>query len=196
MLLFLDMNKELQDLLSHNCVIAAKELIGWQFFVREANGTLTGGTIVETEAYSQDDKASHSYNGKTKRNEVMFGPAGRLYVYFTYGMHWCANIVTGPSGHGEAMLLRSILPEENIELMRKRRNHRPDNELVNGPAKLCQALAITGDDNKATLNEGRFILQKPKNKPSIAITATTRIGIRNDTGKLWRFVEDSYILLP
>ena len=167
-------------------VNAAQTLIGWRLYVAEEDGTKTGGTIVETEAYSQDDAASHSYRGQTPRTEIMFGPAGYLYVYFTYGMHWCVNIVTGKTGHGEAVLIRAILPEEGVEHMQERRGNKPEHELANGPAKLCQALAITGADKGVKLNEGRFLLLPPER--AYKTQATERIGIKNDTHRLWRFI--------
>lgn len=173
--------------LSEEAPEVAPKLLGWGFYVREPGGSLTGGIITEMEAYTADDAASHSYRGETKRNSVMFGPSGRLYVYFTYGMHWCANIVTGLDGSGQAVLIRSILPDKGLERMRQRRGGPPDTELANGPAKLCQALAITGEDNGARLDE-RFILVPPKNPQGITFDATPRIGIREDTHRLWRFV--------
>ncbi len=107
------------------------------------------GRIVEVEAYREDDPASHSFRGVTPRNAVMFGLAGRLYVYFTYGMHWCANVVTGPEGEGSAVLIRAAVPIAGIDLMRERR--RGQRALADGPAKLCQAFAIDSDHNGADL---------------------------------------------
>lgn len=176
------------EFLSQEAPTVARKLIGWRLFTVEKDGQKVGGTIIETEAYNQYDPASHSYRGVTPRTEVMFGPAGRLYVYFTYGMHWCTNIVTGKTGTGDAVLIRAIIPEEGIEIMRNRRGDRPDSELTNGPAKLCQALDITGKDNKAVLNQGRIILEPPLADTSFKVQTTKRIGIRNDTEKLWRFI--------
>lgn len=170
-----------------DAVAAARQLIGYRFYVKQDDQTLVGGMIVETEAYTAEDAASHSFRGETPRNKVMFGEAGRLYVYFTYGMHWCLNIVTGPVGSGQAVLIRAVVPDQGIEIMRGRRQGRPDVELTNGPAKLCQALGITGADNGATINAGRFVLLPPAGKPP-ATQATTRIGIRADRHRLWRFV--------
>ncbi len=164
----------------------AQRLIGWRLFTFD-DGQKTGGTIVETEAYSQVDAASHSYRGKTPRNEIMFGPAGHVYVYFTYGMHWCMNIVTGLSGQGSAVLIRSLVPEEGLEVMRTRRQ-RPDHQLTDGPAKICQALSVNGKDNGLKLNQSRILLEPPLGGRSYRVQATPRIGIRHDTDRLWRFI--------
>jgi DNA-3-methyladenine glycosylase len=172
--------------LTQSAVTVAQNLLGHRLYTVAPDGTKVGGEIIETEAYNQDDAASHSYRGKTPRTEVMFGPAGHMYVYFTYGMHWCMNIVTGEEERGEAVLIRAIQPDEGIEIMRKRRNNRPNDELTNGPAKVCQALDVTGKDNGVKLNEGRFILLPPTEK--LDYIATERIGITKDTHRLWRFV--------
>ena len=178
----------LQDLLASDSVSAAKGLIGWRLYKIEEDGAKTGGVIIETEAYSQKDAASHSFKGQTPRTEVMFGPAGRLYVYFTYGMHWCMNIVTGPKGHGQAVLIRAIEIDSRKDLIINRRGKRPDAELTNGPAKLCQALGVTGVDNGQILGGGKFELLPPKESSLYKIIATKRIGISKDTHRLWRFV--------
>jgi DNA-3-methyladenine glycosylase len=170
-----------------DAVSVARQLIGYRFYRRQADQSLIGGMIIETEAYTAQDAASHSFHGQTLRNQVMFGEAGRLYVYFTYGMHWCANIVTGSIGDGEAVLIRALAPDQGIPTMRMWRHDRPDTELTNGPAKVCQALGITGVDNGATIDGEHFLLLPPVGAPP-SVQATTRIGIRHDRHRLWRFL--------
>jgi DNA-3-methyladenine glycosylase len=128
--------------------------------------------ITEVEAYTADDAASHSYNGRTRRNAVMFGPAGVLYVYFTYGMHFCANVVTGEPDDGQAVLLRAATPISGLAIMRARRPGRRDSELSNGPAKLAQALGI----DLATNGSAATIVDDGVPPPADPIV-TARIGI-------------------
>jgi DNA-3-methyladenine glycosylase len=170
-----------------DAVTAAQQLIGYRFYVKQTDHSLVGGMIIETEAYTAQDAASHAFHGETMRNKVLFGRAGRLYVYFVYGMHWCANIVTGPTGSGQAVLIRALAPDQGMDFIRKRRAGRPNPELTNGPAKVCQALGISGTDNGAVIDGERFVLLPPKGSPP-PIRATTRIGIRHDRQRLWRFI--------
>lgn len=144
------------------------------------------GRIVEVEAYREDDPASHSYRGRTPRTAVMFGPAGHLYVYFTYGMHYCANVVTGGDGHGAAVLLRAVVPLDGIELMRERRNGRRD--LADGPAKLCQAFAIGPTHNGADLCTAADIGLFDDGTPPPAHPAIgPRVGISKAVDVPWRW---------
>lgn len=164
---------------------AARRLLGCEL-VRTTNNGQARVRIVETEAYHQTDAASHSYAGKTQRTDVMFGPAGHLYVYFTYGMHYCCNVVTGPAGEGSAVLIRAVEPVSNENVLLAHR-HKHGVELTNGPAKLCQALAIDRDLN------GHDLTKKPLRlimRPPIAtdeIVQTTRIGISKAVDQPWRF---------
>jgi DNA-3-methyladenine glycosylase len=178
--------KDLQNYLgSIDVVDAARSLLGCEL-ERTVDGERTIVRIVETEAYHQSDAASHSYRGKTPRTDVMFGPAGRLYVYFTYGMHYCCNVVTGSEEEGSAVLIRAVEPIENTTLLQLGRD-KTGVELTNGPAKLCQALQIDTNFNGHDLSHGpvRLHIQPPLAPADIVVT--TRIGITNDTERPWRF---------
>lgn len=174
--------------------VVAPRLLGC-YVVRELDGHRLVGRIVETEAYSQDDAASHSFNGQTPRTAVMFGPAGHLYVYFTYGMHYCANVVTGPVGYGAGVLIRAIEPLEGADVMSINRRGLTGKQLSNGPAKLCQALHIT----KTLL--GHDLSQPPLQlvvQPALApshIVQATRIGISRAQDMPWRFYEKGNVFV-
>jgi len=142
--------------------------------------------IVETEVYDETDAASHSYKGRTPRTDIMFGPPGHLYVYFTYGMHYCCNVVTGVEGMGAAVLIRAVEPVDGLELMEGFRN-KSGIELSNGPAKLCQALAIDKALNGHDLTASPLRLHINAPLPSSEITQTTRVGIRHAKDVPWRF---------
>lgn len=154
---------------------------------RKLDGKIIKGRIVETEAYDQTDAASHSYRGKTTRTEVMFGPAGRLYVYFTYGMHYCVNIVTGKEGEGSAVLIRAVEPLEGIEQMINNRSGKSSLELTNGPAKFAQAFEINKSFNGHDVRKWPIKLEQGERVPSGNIVITTRIGITKEIDKPWRF---------
>lgn len=168
--------------------VVAPRLLGCEL-VRELDGHILRGRIVETEAYDQTDAASHSYKGKTPRTEVMFGPSGHLYVYFTYGMHYCLNIVTGTQNHGSAVLIRALEPLEGTEIMQINRGgvSRGGANLTNGPAKLCQALKIDKTWNGHDLYDAPFQLVIKPPIPTSEIVQTTRIGISQARDVLWRF---------
>ncbi len=159
----------------------------------------TAGRIVEVEAYAgSEDPASHAFRGETRRTAVMFGPAGHLYVYFTYGMHWCANIVCGPEGTASAVLLRALAPVHGVEVMRSRRlAARRDRDLTNGPAKLCQALGIDGayDGADVTTGDQGVQLFDDGTPPPVAPVVTTRIGISAGMEHEWRWfvADDPYV---
>ena len=150
------------------------------------------GRIVEVEAYrGGDDPGSHGFRGMTKRNATMFGPPGHLYVYFTYGMHWCANVVVETEGVAAAVLLRALTPLEGLDAMYAARSAaaRRDRDLCSGPAKLTQALGIDGYLDGANLvsgDQGVTIVddgQPPPPEPAV----TTRIGLTNGADLPWRF---------
>jgi DNA-3-methyladenine glycosylase len=170
-----------------NAVFVAQRLLG-SWLVRELDGQVLVGKIVETEAYEQADAASHSFKGKTPRTEVLFGPPDHAYVYFTYGMHYCVNVVTGKQGEGSAVLIRALEPLEGLDAMRARRPRAASGvQLTNGPAKLCQAMDITRHQNGHDLQQPPLqLVLKPRLHPE-EIMQTTRIGITRDTHRPWRF---------
>lgn len=167
--------------------LVAPRLLGCEL-IRTINGQNTIVRIVETEAYDQTDAASHSYRGLTPRTAVMFGQPGRAYIYFTYGLHYCFNVVTGPSGTGSAVLIRAVEPLTGIKIIRKNRpNINSKFQLLNGPAKLCQALNINREFNSHNLLNPPFQLVIKKPLKTEQIKTTTRIGITRDIDRLWRF---------
>jgi DNA-3-methyladenine glycosylase len=169
----------------------ASELVGWTFLV---DGV--GGMIVETEAYAPDDPASHSYKGRTLRNETMFGPPGRLYVYRSYGIHWCANIVCGDDGVGAAVLLRALEPASGIDLMRTRRGLDEMGLLCSGPGRLTQALGLSGCHDGLALDGPPLELMSPRIPADVV--ASTRVGITRGVDQVWRYSlrSSSYVSRP
>jgi DNA-3-methyladenine glycosylase len=151
----------------------------------------TAGRIAEVEAYmGADDPGSHAFRGPTRRNATMFGPAGHLYVYFTYGMHWCANVVCGDDGEATAVLLRALAPLDGVELMRARRPAaRRDTDLCSGPAKLCQALALDRAHDGADLvgGAGGVRILDDGTPPPARPVRTTRVGLTAGSDRPWRW---------
>lgn len=143
--------------------------------------------ITEVEAYDgANDPGSHAYRGPTPRNEVMFGPAGHLYVYFTYGMHWCANVVCGPEGQASAVLLRAGEIVAGLPTARsRRRSARVDRDLARGPARLCQALGIAREQNGHDLT--RWPLTLEPSEPPVEVGTGPRVGLRDAADRPWRF---------
>lgn len=171
------------DLSAGEVQTIAPRLLGWILSTR-VDDVLTSVRISEVEAYAPDDPAAHSYIGRTPRNATMFGPAGHLYVYLSYGVHWCANVVVGPAGDASAILLRAGSPLVGRDTMIRRRG-RADH-LTDGPGKLCQALGIDGSFDGEPLTGPRVWLEPGEAR--VSYEATPRIGISKATEKLWRFV--------
>ena len=144
-----------------------------------------GGTIVEVEAYDQDDPASHSFRGRTARTASMFGPAGHSYVYRSYGIHWCLNLVCGEEGRAEAALVRALEPTRGLAEMRERRGLDGERGLCSGPGKLCQALGITRVHDGFPLDEPPFELLARDSAPQLAVGP--RIGITRAVEQPWRY---------
>ncbi len=176
----------------------APRLLGCELVRTYPDGRRALVKIVETEAYHQIDAASHSYRGKTPRTEVMFGPSGYAYVYFTYGMYYCFNVVTGVEGEGSAVLIRAVEPLDGEEVLVRHRAGKSGVEVTNGPAKLCQALAIDKRLLGHDLREPplQLVLREPI--PLDAFVVTTRIGITRDRERLWRFYirDNPYVSRP
>ena len=158
----------------------APELIGTTLLV---DGV--GGTIVEVEAYDQNDPASHGFRGMTARTASMFGPAGHAYVYRSYGVHWCLNLVCAEEGRAEAALVRALEPTHGLEAMRERRGLEAVRSLCSGPGKLCQALGITRVLDGLPLDESPFELLARESEPPLAVGP--RIGITRAVEQPWRY---------
>jgi DNA-3-methyladenine glycosylase len=156
--------------------------------VSDVGGRRTIGRIVETEAYvGPHDPACHAFERRrTPRIEALYGPPGTAYVYFTYGMHWCLNAVTERRDYPAAVLIRALEPLEGLAVMRRRRGHVTDRALCAGPARLCEALGITGDENGTSLVRGTVRILRDRGRPAVA--ATTRIGITRGVSWPLRFV--------
>lgn len=176
--------QSLEELLAAPSWEVAPLLVGWRFETR-FQGVVTAVVLTEVEAYDQTDAASHSFRGPTVRTAAMFGAPGHLYVYRSYGIHWCVNIVTGPPGHGAAVLLRAGRAVAGEEEMARRRGRRTN--LCDGPGKLTQALGITDRHDQLKLeHDGEIRLLPTGEKPTVI--ATPRIGITKATERPWRFV--------
>jgi DNA-3-methyladenine glycosylase len=144
-----------------------------------------GGVIVEVEAYDHEDPAAHGYGGRTRRNASMFGPPGRAYVYRSYGIHWCLNLVCEPEESASAVLVRALEPTHGLETMRARRGVVDVRLLCSGPGRLCQALGVTGAHDGLPLDEPPFELLAGETGVEIAVGP--RIGIRRAADRPWRY---------
>ncbi|MGH7657217.1 MAG: DNA-3-methyladenine glycosylase [Gemmatimonadales bacterium] len=168
--------------------VVAQALLG-QVIASKVGGLRTAGRIVETEAYlGGEDPASHAFGfRRTDRNRGLFGPHGTWYVYRSYGIHWCANLVCAPRPAGGAVLLRALEPIEGIEVMRERRGGRADRELCAGPGRLCQALGITRALDEAPMASSEVVVLRGEAVPRSRIAATPRIGITKAAGLELRY---------
>ena len=176
---------------SRSTLDVARDLLG-SLLVHRNRSHLLVGRIVEVEAYiGEDDPACHATHGLTPRTEVMYGPPGHAYVYFTYGMHHLLNAVTEPRGCPAAVLIRGIEPLLGIEYMRSRRGLRPHRQLTNGPAKLCTAFDVDLKLNRSDLTRPPLYITQPTEPPSEPIRWTPRIGIRHGRKRPWRCLLDS-----
>ena len=159
----------------------ARELVGWTLLVEGV-----GGRIVEVEAYDHDDPAAHGFRGRTERNASMFGPPGRAYVYRSYGVHWCLNLVCEEEGVAAAVLVRALEPLQGMEQMRARRGTDDVRLLCSGPGRLCQALGVTREHDGRSLDAPPFELVPSRTAGEVV--AAPRIGITRAADLPWRYV--------
>jgi DNA-3-methyladenine glycosylase len=159
----------------------APELVGATLLV---DGV--GGTLVEVEAYDHEDPAAHGFRGRTERNASMFGPPGHAYVYRSYGVHWCLNLVCEEEGSASAVLLRALGPTHGLDVMRQRRSTDDERLLCAGPGRLCQALAVTREHDGLALDEPPFRLEA--RAELVEIASAPRIGITRAADRPWRYV--------
>ena len=169
-----------KDFFARSVHDVAPDLIGATLLVAGA-----GGAIVEVEAYDQEDAASHGYGGRTRRNASMFGPPGHAYVYRSYGLHWCLNLVCESEGRASAVLLRALEPAHDVEAMRARRGIEEIRLLCAGPGRLCQALGVTGEHDGMPLDRRPFELRARDGTPKVI--AGPRIGITRAASAPWRY---------
>lgn len=175
---------------SRSTLKVLEDLIG-KVLVRKSEEGLTSGVIVEAEAYTgEDDPASYAFSGRTKRSEIMYGPPGRAFVHFTYGMHHMLNLVTEREEFPAAILVRALEPREGISLMKKRRKKEELFNLCSGPAKICQAFGIDRSHNGVSLSSSRSPLfikgGERRKKGKDELIWTSRIGIQEGKERLWR----------
>lgn len=175
----------LPDFLRDSASSVAPKLLGC-ILERIIDGHVIRVRIVEVEAYDETDVASHSYNGRTPRTDIMFGEAGHLYVYFVYGMYYCCNIVVGEEGYGAAVLIRAVEPIEGIEYIQTIRAAKGV-DVTNGPAKLCQALSIDKQLNGHDLQTAPLYLKTGGLRSYEKITYAARVGISKGKDVKWRF---------
>ncbi len=198
---FLNFKKLPRKFYTREVKTVARDLLG-KILVKKEDNSILAGRIVEVEAYDgKTDRAAHTFIGKTKRNEIMFNEGGYFYVYFTYGAHFCCNVVTGKKDHGTAVLIRAVEPVEGVKKMIQNRfgrnllNEKERFNLTSGPGKVCQAMGINRSHYGSDLTKDKiFILNAPKiNKDMIMVTK--RVGIKKSIDLPWRFYikENPYV---
>jgi DNA-3-methyladenine glycosylase len=183
-----------QKFYKRDVLIVARDLLG-KILVKRTEGKILAGKIVEVEAYhGSTDEAAHTWRGETPRNKIMFGEGGFFYVYFTYGAHFCCNVVTGLEGEGSAVLIRAVEPVEGEDQMIKNRysrtfvnNQKEYYNLTSGPGKLCQAFGINRNDYGIDLTGDTVYLINNKIIPDDQVVITRRVGITRSTELPWRF---------
>lgn len=180
-----------RDFYEREVVDVATDVLG-SYLVHRVGSVWVGGRIVEVEAYGgPGDPGSHADKAPDGRARIMFGPPGRSYVYFTYGMHHCMNAVTGPEGRASAILFRALEPIWSVPLMRKRGfpQSLPDHLLCSGPGRLCKSLSIDRTHNGRDLTRGGLVVRQ--GSPATVVHTGLRIGLSADDGRKWRFWTDS-----
>lgn len=184
-----------REFYTRNTLVVARELLGKKL-VRMDNGRRLAGIIIETEAYrGEEDLACHARAGRTARTQVMYGPPGYAYVYFTYGMHWLLNFVTEEDGYPAAILIRAMIPTEGAAVMASRRNGQPPERWTDGPAKICQALAIDGTHNGSDLchNDAELFVEKGSPVPEENVSTSPRVGL-NTVPEPWKSVQWRFLV--
>lgn len=179
---------DLLAVLAQPAPLVAPALIGWALTHHSPDGPVTI-ELTEVEAYAGEaDPASHAWRGRTARNAVMFGPAGRLYVYLSHGLHYCANVVTGPEGEASAVLLRAGRVVEGVDLAQRRRGERvAARSLARGPGCVGQALGLTRQHNGANLLDGGPLVLRPPTGSPAAVSSGPRVGVSRATEWPWRY---------
>jgi DNA-3-methyladenine glycosylase len=169
-----------RDFFARNVHEVAPELLGATLLVGGV-----GGRIVEVEAYDHEDPAAHGYGGRTARNAAMFGPPGHAYVYRSYGIHWCLNLVCDPAGVANAVLVRALEPTDGLDAMASRRGREDARLLCSGPGRLCQALGVTGELDGRPLDEPPFELRAGPS--DVEVATGLRVGITRAADQPWRY---------
>jgi DNA-3-methyladenine glycosylase len=187
-----------RDFFCRSTLLVARELLGKRLVKIDDQRVRLSGTISETEAYiGTDDLACHARAGKTKRNAAMWGPAGHIYMFFTYGTHWMLNFVCEEEGFPAAVLIRGILPQEGLTLMRQRRKRPTDSELTDGPAKLCQALALdhSFDGHDLCHPSSRLFVEEGNFNQRFSVTVGPRVGL-NNVPEPWKSIPWRFRISP